>query len=72
MRSSPAEGKRLEFYLKKEIEEYRNGNKQFASRKDMMIKMLIEEVDKQHLRINYLEGKVKDYKCRILKLEDAL
>ena len=38
----------------------------------MMIKMLIEEVDKQHLRINYLEGKVKDYKSRILKLEDAL
>jgi len=58
--------------LKKEIEEYRSGHKQVISRKDMMVKMLIEEVDKQHLRINYLEGKLKEYKSRMLKLEDAL
>jgi len=37
-----------------------------------MIKMLIAEVDRQHLRINFLENKVRDQKMKILKLEDAL
>ena len=36
------------YYLKKEIEEYRNDNKKitYTSRKDVMIKLLIDELDK--------------------------
>ena len=40
--------KKIEFYLKREIEEYRNDLKQisYSSKKDRMIKMLIDELDK--------------------------
>jgi hypothetical protein len=46
--STLPEGRKLEFFLKKEIEEYRNDTKKisYKSRKDIMIKMLIDEVDK--------------------------
>ena len=51
----------MEFFLKKEIQDYKNNEKTLRhSPKDLMIKMLIDEVDRQHLRINFLEGKVRD------------
>jgi hypothetical protein len=58
--STLPEGRKLEFFLKKEIEEYRNDTKKisYKSRKDIMIKMLIDEVDKQHKRINFMENKI--------------
>ena len=61
------------YYLKKEIEEYRNDNKKisYTSRKDVMIKLLIDELDKQHKRINFLENKIKDQKSKLLRMEDA-
>eukprot|EP00347_Sterkiella_histriomuscorum_P011513 403372167 len=60
--------------LKKEIEDYRSNVKkiQYNSKKDMMIKLLIDELDKQHKRINFFESKIKDYKSQMLRLEDAL
>ena len=38
----------MDHYLKKEIEEYRNGDKKinYSSKKDVMIKMLIEELER--------------------------
>jgi hypothetical protein len=39
--------KKMDFYLKKEIEEYKiEGNKKIRTKKDLMIKMLIDEVDR--------------------------
>eukprot|EP00347_Sterkiella_histriomuscorum_P022777 403337202 len=60
--------------LKKEIEDYRSNVKkiQYNSKKDMMIKLLIDELDKQHKRINFFESKIKDYKSQMLRMEDAL
>ncbi|CDW89545.1 UNKNOWN [Stylonychia lemnae] len=64
---------KMQYFLKKEIEEYKNNQKPVKhSPKDLMIKMLIDEVDKQHLRINFLEKKVREQRAKILKLEDAL
>ena len=39
---------KMDHYLKKEIEDYRNGNKKISynSKKDIMIKMLLEEIDR--------------------------
>ncbi|CDW78189.1 UNKNOWN [Stylonychia lemnae] len=69
-----ADEKKMIYYLKKEIEEYRNDNKKisYTSKKDVMIKLLIDELDKQHKRINFLENKIKDQKARILRMEDAM
>ena len=66
--------KKLELYLRKELEDYRNDLKQvtYTSKKDRMIKMLIEELDKEHLRNNYLREKLREFKARCLKLEDAM
>jgi hypothetical protein len=38
----------MEHYLKREIEDYRNGDKKitYNSKKDVMIKMLIDEIDR--------------------------
>ena len=61
------------YFLKKEIEDYRLANKKFKyTRKDLMIKMLIDEVERQHKRINFLESKVRIQKMTIIKLEDAI
>lgn len=37
-----------------------------------MLRMLIDEVEKQHKRIKFLEGKVITQKQTIIKLEDVL
>lgn len=37
-----------------------------------MIKMLIDEIERQHKRINFLENKVRTQKQKIVKLEDAM
>lgn len=37
-----------------------------------MIKMLIEELDRQHKRIHFLESKLKEYKAKTLRMEDAI
>jgi len=63
----------MDYFLRKEIEDYRNNDKKIKyGKKDLMIKMLIAEIDRQHLRINFLERKVREQKTKILKLEDAL
>lgn len=46
--------------MKKEIEVYRNNQVSITTKKDLMIKMLVDEVERQHKRINFLQGKVKD------------
>jgi hypothetical protein len=47
--------------LKKEIDEYRTTVKHLNyNKKDLMIRMLIDEVEKQHKRISFLENKVQD------------
>lgn len=61
------------YYLKNEIDEYRTTQKHLKyTKKDLMIRMLIDEVEKQHKRISFLEGKVQVQKLKIVKLEDAL
>jgi len=35
-------------------------NKEVKTKKDIMIKMLIDEIEKQHKRIHFLENKVKE------------
>ena len=68
------EGRKLEYFLRKEIEEYRNDTKKvsYKSKKDLMIKMLVDEVDRQHKRINFMENKIIQQKARILRMEDVL
>ena len=58
----PTDDKKMVYYLKKEIEEYRLDHKRisYSSKKDMMIKLLLEELDRQHKRINFLENKIKE------------
>lgn len=52
---------KVTYLLKKEIEDYRTQSKHLKyTKKDIMIRMLIDEVDKQHKRITFLEGKVRD------------
>ncbi len=48
--------------IKQELDDYRTHSKQFKNpptKKDMMIKQLIDEVERQHKRITFLESKVK-------------
>lgn len=66
--------KKMVYFLKKEIEKYRLDQKKstYNSKTDMMIKLLLEELDKQHKRIHFLESKIKEQKARILRMEDAM
>ena len=64
---------KIMYYLKNEIDEYRTTQKHLKyTKKDLMIRMLIDEVEKQHKRISFLEGKVQAQKLKIGKLEDAV
>ena len=57
---------KVTFFLKKELEEYRTTSKHLKyTKKDLMIRMLIDEVDRQHKRISFLEGKVRKQKLKI-------
>jgi hypothetical protein len=52
---------KIKYFLKQEIDEYRTMSKHLKfTKKDLMIRMLIDEIDRQHKRIKFLESKVKN------------
>lgn len=51
----------MNYFLKQEIDDYRTLSKHLKfNKKDLMIRMLIDEIDRQHKRIRFLETKVKN------------